>query len=314
MAHYVKGKEIVEEIRLSKLSYCSTLIKPEHGFFHGPMAGDFPTEEEFEFAAETWGRMAMRAERRRKGPLPAAPRSRLVFRRARRDWIPEDCKPEFPPFEHHVVHGKGTRCVLRSHWKGDLETGGFSDSHGERTARFTEICMLMASRYSSRPNWAWYTWREDAVSSGALALFKSGLKFDEIKAGRHPNPFAYYSMILRNVFIETLNRENRAAAARAAYGAELMAGRDYSPSAKDFIDDQVEKYLVKKDGEREEGPVEFDPAELERDAPLLVGNRRADSLAEASSMTGIPMADLRKALLSGEPVGHLRVAYLDLGR
>ena len=117
-------------------------------------------------------------------------------------------------------------------------------------------------------------------------------------------------MILRNVFIETLSRENKAARSRASYGAELMAGREYGRNAKSYIDDQVEKYLAdKEDGQREDA--EFERTELERDAPILVGNRRADSLAEASSMTGIPMADLRKALLSGEEAQGLRVAYLE---
>jgi hypothetical protein len=66
--------------------------------------------------------------------------------------------------------------VGRSHWRGDLDTGGFSIAHGHITDRLARMFMLMVERYSRGGSWRGY-----CVDESTEALTQRGwLGIDEI--------------------------------------------------------------------------------------------------------------------------------------
>lgn len=116
-------------------------------------------------------------------------------------------KVNFPPFKHFVQNEDGTwREVLRSHWKGDLETGEFSKDHGQITNRLGAMFLKLCERYSLRSNWRGYSYVDEMRGQALIQLTQIALQFDE---GKSQNPFAYYTAAVTNSFTRVLNVEKR---------------------------------------------------------------------------------------------------------
>lgn len=116
-------------------------------------------------------------------------------------------KVNFPPFKHFVINEDGTwREVLRSHWKGDLQTGEFSVDHGQITNRLGAMFLKLCERYSLRSNWRGYSYVDEMRGQALIQLTQIALQFDE---GKSQNPFAYYTAAVTNSFTRVLNVEKR---------------------------------------------------------------------------------------------------------
>ena len=116
-------------------------------------------------------------------------------------------KVNFPPFQHWKFNENDELvCVGKSHWKGDVETGEFSLTHGQMTNKLAKSFMLLVERYSMRFNWRGYTYVDEMRSQALLQLSQIGLQFDESKS---QNPFAYYTAAIDNSFTRILNIEKK---------------------------------------------------------------------------------------------------------
>ena len=116
-------------------------------------------------------------------------------------------KVNFPPFQHFKFDDTNTaKCVGKSHWKGDLETGEFSKDHGQITNKLARMYIMMCEKYAMKFNWRGYTYNDEMRNSAILQLTYVGLRFNEAKSA---NPFAYYTAAITNSFCRVLNTEKR---------------------------------------------------------------------------------------------------------
>jgi hypothetical protein len=113
----------------------------------------------------------------------------------------------FPPFEHYRIDDEKMPFIVgRSHWQGDLHTGGFCKDHGTMTRKLATMFMKLCERYATRSNWRGYTYNEEMRGQALLQLSQIGLQFDESKS---QNPFAYYTAAITNSFTRILNIEKK---------------------------------------------------------------------------------------------------------
>ena len=116
-------------------------------------------------------------------------------------------KVNFPPFQHFRIDNTNTfRCIGKSHWNGDLETGEFSKDHGNITDKLARMYIMMCEKYAMKYNWRGYTYNDEMRNSAILQLTYVGLRFNEAKSA---NPFAYYTAAITNSFCRVLNSEKR---------------------------------------------------------------------------------------------------------
>jgi hypothetical protein len=116
-------------------------------------------------------------------------------------------KVNFPPFKHFVQNDDGSwREVLRSHWRGNLQTGEFDVDHGQITNRLGAMFLKLCERYSLRSNWRGYSYVDEMRGQALIQLTQIALQFDE---GKSQNPFAYYTAAVTNSFTRVLNVEKR---------------------------------------------------------------------------------------------------------
>lgn len=76
----------------------------------------------------------------------------------------------------------------------------------------------IASKYSRKPNFSGYTFREDMVSEAVYLCLKYAHNFNFEKS---PNAFAYFTMIAHNAFIQVINREKGFVDFKFNYAKEL---------------------------------------------------------------------------------------------
>lgn len=116
-------------------------------------------------------------------------------------------KVNFPPFQHYKIDSNNSfRCIGKSHWIGDLETGEFSKDHGNITDKLARMYIMMCEKYAMKFNWRGYTYNDEMRNSAILQLTYVGLRFNEAKSA---NPFAYYTAAITNSFCRVLNSEKR---------------------------------------------------------------------------------------------------------
>lgn len=131
------------------------------------------------------------------------------------------------------VAGLSYREVTRSHWKGDLETGEFCQTHGRYTEKLGRMIVLLCRRYITKGNWAAYSYADEMCAEAILHLSTVGLQFDE---SRTMNPFAYYTQCMKNIFTGVLNAEKRNQEIRD----DLLVMSDNSPSSTRQFNDEWE--------------------------------------------------------------------------
>lgn len=113
----------------------------------------------------------------------------------------------FPPFMHYKLNADGElECVGKSHWKGDLVNGHFTQSHGAMTNKLATMFIKLCERYATRSNWRGYTYNDEMRAQALFQLSQIGLRFDEAKSD---NPFAYFTVAITNSFTRVLNIEKR---------------------------------------------------------------------------------------------------------
>jgi hypothetical protein len=117
-------------------------------------------------------------------------------------------RTNFPPFFHYCLTSEPGELELvgKSHWKGDLETGEFCQTHGKTTDNLALMYMKLCERYGTRSNWRGYTYNDEMQGQALVQLTQIGLQFNELKS---QNPFAYYTAAVTNSFTRVLNIEKK---------------------------------------------------------------------------------------------------------
>ena len=143
---------------------------------------------------------------------------------------------KFPPFYHYKVDEEGNPYLVgKSHWKGDLEDGEFSQSHGQVTDKLARMYMKLVERYATRSNWRGYTYNDEMRSTALLQLSQIGLQFDESKS---QNPFAYYTAAVTNSFTRVLLTEKKNQSLRD----DILEANGLSPSFTRQVEHELEMY------------------------------------------------------------------------
>lgn len=186
---YLTNQYILPEIWWSKLSHCAFLDTLKPDILARVQACDFD---------HTGPEITQRGLERRM-TWDHIPEERTGKRGARL------CEGKvsvlFSPF---TIHWDG-REIVRSHWAGDVETGGFAQ-RGRITDKLAQQIMLIVERYGRRPNWSGYSYRDEMMSNAILQCVGAVLRFDDTKG---QNPFAYITTTVSNAFLTCLARHKK---------------------------------------------------------------------------------------------------------
>lgn len=234
--YYVNNRQLLHEIHLSKMSFCSFQDRTRHQQFDMALpslddlsdekiyaaqvvraarltAAGTPTEAkdipvtDLVFRLPTWAHIPLAPPKPPKNP-PKRENLNELFdfdEEFAAEAIEQDAplskkhvRLNFPPFYHYCLTENGDPVIVaKSHWRGDLHTGEFSRSHGQITNRLGEMFIMMTERYSSRGNWRSYTYVDEMRGAAINALVVGGLQFDETKGS---NPFSFYTTVITNAF------------------------------------------------------------------------------------------------------------------
>lgn len=77
---------------------------------------------------------------------------------------------------------------------------------GKMSDKLGKMFILLAERYSTKPNFSGYSYRDEMVSNAILACCQAFMKFNPDKGS---NTFAYFTSVIHNAFIQILNKERR---------------------------------------------------------------------------------------------------------
>jgi RNA polymerase sigma factor (sigma-70 family) len=82
----------------------------------------------------------------------------------------------------------------------------YSES-GVITEKLGEMFLKIARRYTSKPKFSGYTYREDMISEAVERMVSQIHKFDV----KHPsaNPFCYFTQVAHNQILQLLKREKK---------------------------------------------------------------------------------------------------------
>lgn len=93
--------------------------------------------------------------------------------------------------------------MARSHWKGDLESGEFSERHEPMTEELQLIYNSMTAHVAKARNWRDYSRVEEWQWFAFFRLVEtSGLRFNE----ERNNPSGYYYRAINTDFLRCLNK------------------------------------------------------------------------------------------------------------
>lgn len=81
-----------------------------------------------------------------------------------------------------------------------------SKEQEKMTPRLAEMLMLLTKRYAKRGNFANYTYNLDMQGAALVMLVKNWGAFNPAIS---ENPFAFYTQIIKNAFIQQLNLERK---------------------------------------------------------------------------------------------------------
>lgn len=238
--NYINNKDLLKEIHISKLSYCSVLDAAYTQYDVIIDAENEITSEVVQTAKENqahrlssqayeenmklWHESGQQNAKPKQADFRVDPStidiSDIVIRVMTFDHIPlnptrkrnpktvadhhERCN--FPPFKHYAYIDNEWREVVRSHWEGGFGNGHFNTTHGNITDNLAKMMMTLCNRYSRRANWRGYSYVDEMQGNALVQLTQVGLQFNE---SRSLNPFAYYTRVLQNAFRRVLNLEKR---------------------------------------------------------------------------------------------------------
>lgn len=79
-------------------------------------------------------------------------------------------------------------------------------AEGKLTNELAEMLVMLAKKYSMKPCFSGYTYREDMVAEALANLCQNALKFNP---ERSDNPFAFYTTCITNSFLHILKNEKK---------------------------------------------------------------------------------------------------------
>jgi len=103
-------------------------------------------------------------------------------------------KPATPPKKHYVRNKDLLPEIIDCREKGIV-----SDKLGR-------MLLLIVENYARKYNWANYTFRDDMKGHAMVHLSNAALKFDPARSN---NPFAYYTQVAKNAFIQIIKQERK---------------------------------------------------------------------------------------------------------
>ena len=215
--NYLNNRDLMHEIHQSKNSY-SSYTSPEYNMYDIIVADMSEIPDNIDAARQN--RIA-RSLKEFNTVLTEQDvlDSDLIFRVMTFDHIPTDqsrkrtpktvaehhVKLNFPPFQHWKYDESGfLRCVGKSHWHGDVETGYFSKTHGSATDNLAKMWMKLCERYCTRGNVRSYTYNDEMQGHALVQLVEVGLQFNEAKSN---NPFSYSTTVIANACVRVINNE-----------------------------------------------------------------------------------------------------------
>jgi hypothetical protein len=134
-----------------------------------------------------------------------------------------------PPPKHYVRNKDLLPEIIRC-----KEKGVVSNELGR-------MLLLIVNNYAKKGNWSNYTYRDDMKGHAMVHLSNAALKFDPARSN---NPFAYYTQVTKNAFIQVLKQERKH---RNIRDAKLMSqGLDPSFTFADHWKAELEAQLQGK--------------------------------------------------------------------
>lgn len=149
-------------------------------------------------------------------------------------------RTNFKPYKHYQLHDKGhVDEVARSHWKGSIERGEFSMTHGKLTNELGKMFIVLCDKIGMRSNYRGYSFLDEMKGDARFQLTKNALLFDESRITVQLNPFAYYTTIVNHAFKAVLNAEKKSRDLRD----DLLEQSGYDPSSTRIV--EYEMAMVK---------------------------------------------------------------------
>lgn len=275
---YLNNADLLREIHISKMSYCWVLDDAYNMYDYIVFDESEITEELLEVAkAERIKRLnnstldKIRAEHTFTAKktkeyaeehnllLTDVPIDEVVIRVICNEHIPfiennpddKKVRTNFEPFKHYIVDDAGVLYeVARSHWKGDLEDGEFSLTHGRQTNELGKMFIKLAEEISHKPNYRNYTYLDEMMGDARIQLVKNALLFTEsilykkVKPAVQLNPFAYYTSFVNNAFRSVLNSEKNVRNIRD----DLLELHGFNPSHTRQIEIEMKMLERKQNG------------------------------------------------------------------
>jgi DNA-directed RNA polymerase specialized sigma subunit len=75
---------------------------------------------------------------------------------------------------------------------------------GKISDKLGKMFLLISQHFSTKKNFSGYSYRSDMISAGIVSCCVAFPKFDP---QRSDNPFAYFSQVVFNAYLQTLNKE-----------------------------------------------------------------------------------------------------------
>lgn len=275
---YLNNADLLREIHISKMSYCWVLDDAYNMYDYIVFDESEITEELLELAAaERIKRLnsstldKIRAEHaftakkakefaeEKNLLLHDVPQDEVVIRVITNEHVPfiegtdneKKVRTNFEPFKHYIVDETGELYeVARSHWRGTLENGEFSTTHGRQTNELGKMFIKLAEEISHKPNYRNYTYLDEMMGDARIQLVKNALLFNEsilykkVKPAVQLNPFAYYTSFVNNAFRSVLNAEKNVRNIRD----DLLELQGFNPSHTRQIEIEMKMLERKQNG------------------------------------------------------------------
>lgn len=127
------------------------------------------------------------------------------------------------------------------------------------TPELVEMIMQMVKRISVGYGWRGYSWNDDIQLEAIMNLSRVALKFNLEKAGDKPNPFAYYTQIIKRVFISYIDKQKKQG--KIKDGIIMMSDTTMVPSYSEKYEAERNSLHVDLDGTKN---VKSDPRKYKR--------------------------------------------------
>ena len=178
---YLTNRELLEQIHASKNTYCSYLENIYSNFdiiTQDLTLINLETLEQAKIRKAELQSQRLRKEAQARGEKNPVYRvdpdsldiEQVVVRLMTYDHIPphpikheigktvaeRHIKINFPAFQHFIWTNNCWVCVGKSHWRGGLQNGEFSNQHGYITPKLAMMFMKLVEKYSKKGNWRGY--------------------------------------------------------------------------------------------------------------------------------------------------------------